>query len=176
MGYDMYCRGDHPEYAEAGDRFMRTTGNTPEAREALATLERIEREGAYFRLNVWGMGKAREMMDRFGMLHWADHPPWPSNDHLTNDDWENETPAYLAYDEACNEVRGFVAEMPGIAGVKFGSNDFWWVRPGEIEDALRIYDTLPELERRDARGAAEWWDSWVEWLRHVGAHGGAEIR
>lgn len=108
----------------------------------------------YFRLNIWGMQIARELMYERGMLVTGyNHPAWPDpadfgytpQDDLDGDEEtyrygdvpRDEWPERLRrYRDAIDEVYAFAVEVPGIMDWKLGSNDNWLITPIECMGAL----------------------------------------
>lgn len=116
-------------------------------------------EGAYFRLNVWGMGDARERLWEIGMVADVTMPPAPklaefgltdapktiTGDHIywsielqdfvdEGDEPVTPTPEEAAYLMACQATLDDPpqGDAHGIALYKLCSNDAWLVTPGEI--------------------------------------------
>lgn len=128
------------------------TDNDPEPDPELLAIEQ-ERRAAwdalseaqtdYFRLNIWGMGKCREVMDRYGMLAderpiEAEFPldsPEPYEEHF---DFEGEpiTDEARAYEATREQVLRARSPEPGIGWWKLCSNDGWVVTPEECREAL----------------------------------------
>jgi hypothetical protein len=162
-------------------------------------------ENSYFRLNIFGMGRYRNLMESLGMAFEDDeHPPFPEiEDHGTN--WEDveavEYPedhagyewtderlrAALGYREAVNGVLAFhgKADTPGIPLHKFGSNDGWLVLPVECEAAVRIWRDFVAGEGDEAavnfvantlgEDRADYWLEWVKYLAGAARHEGFEV-
>jgi len=184
MGYDMYREGISAEDEAEVERLqleVRTMNRLINAkREVLAGIQavgavdldleaeieelvekqaklwtRIDQLRGYFRLNIWGMGTAREVMHQLGMLDvesWhADFPEWSEG---ADED---------AHAAACRRVTDAQArlEPTGIPVYKLGTNDGWLVTPDEVRAALAKWDAHQE---RPA-GLPEWFGDWVEWLR-----------
>lgn len=146
-----------PEYAAAQAEVMRLSDEQDKARRS------------YFRLNVWGMARYRDVMEAVGMGFWAEHPAWPDAEEFGFTTREHGWAAQevmregngdLAYDHgyegvtvteddlekakrwqaAVDNVRSaHPAEIPGIPLVKFTSNDGWVVTPAECRSALELF-------------------------------------
>lgn len=108
----------------------------------------------YFRLNIWGMGRCRDIMDERGeMVHYiGGHPEWPDLSDFGLDEY----PEDVQYDDDYNEIgpwpdgspeAQFVAARdailayspPGVRGIpgwKLGSNDGWLVTEEDCKGAL----------------------------------------
>lgn len=146
----------------------------------------LDHDTAYFRLNIWGMGLACDLMAEHGMLCSPPAPVWPDKpDGFTWDAWEwveypndrtGAAPSSVAieaaekYSAETKAAASHPGECPGIPDWKFGSNDGWHVLPGEIEAALRALDEL-SLPVPDPK----WWGEWIAWLRLAALHGGFEV-
>jgi hypothetical protein len=170
-----------------------------------ASREVNDAERSYFRLNIHGMGRYRNLMEDLGMAFEDDpQPPFPKpEDHGTN--WEDieaaEYPedhagyewtdsrlvAALKHVEAVNAVLAFhgKADTPGIPLHKFGSNDGWIVVPAECEAAVRIWRGFVATEGEDAalnylanklgEGNADYWLKWIAYLAGAARHDGFEV-
>jgi hypothetical protein len=145
-----------PAYTAAQDEVMRLAGLRDAANRS------------YFRLNIWGMGSYRDVMELIGMGHWSDQPAFPEPEEFGFTSRE----AYWAASETVNEGGGLdydhgyegitltqemldaatktkatfdavlaahPGETPGIPLWKFGSNDGWHVTPVECSSALQIF-------------------------------------
>jgi hypothetical protein len=117
----------------------------------------------YFRLNIWGMARFGEQMDRLGMID-----PLASQTILFT---END-------DEAANErvLTQCAAKPIGIPGYKLSSNDGWLVLPEEIRAALVAYRALPAPESA-IRGQVDldYWRSWIAFLERAAERGGFRV-
>lgn len=202
MGYDMYIvtadPGEEEAVAEARklfdaacakrDALTRGSGEHQAAQAEVDTayvaLDAARR--TYFRLNVWGMGIARESMYTLAMLDVdASSPDWPEREDFGVDDQ-----VWNAYDgdepgeDAPEGIRRFHAAQEaalaahpepavGICAFKLGSNDGWLVTPAELDAALAIYD-------KHATGGGnvpshEWWSEWIDYLRRAATRGGFRV-
>jgi len=137
MGYDMYIE------------------ETPDAKERPGVSEN---DLAYFRLNIWGMGRFRNLMDTGGMLDWDAEPPHGATGEAFSD---------------------FTLEEPkGIPGIKFTSNDGWLVTPDEIRAALAQLEGSGNADviREDAgEGDIDYWLAWIHYLQVAERHGGFRV-
>jgi hypothetical protein len=180
MGYDMYWE------AIADDEAPGPESKEPES---------------YFRLNIWGMARARSVMSRMGMLDVFALPRFaePSEFGL-----EEEPPLFdddgveIEYPEGSAEARWIEAELrtrtiesAGVMpGYKLSSMDGWLVSPGEIERSLATYrgfcaasgidskSFIPrsavdylDLDEKDL----DWWPDWIRWLETARDHGGFRV-
>ena len=188
MGYDMYTVTKDPD-EEAAVADIRTRMSAASREQRQADWEQLREElhktqRSYFRLNIWGMGAARELMYDAGMLDTETvERTWPDSDTfgITDamwDDWDGEpdenTPAeLLTYHKACQAVTDAQREKPtGIPLHKLNSNDGWLVTPDEIAAALERY----VLGDGVTANAPVWWADWIAWLRYAQEHGGFRVR
>ena len=157
MGYDMYIENEPEGDAQGG------------------------RDGSYFRLNIWGMGRFREFMDQLGMVA-TDYtvPPWPEKPDSIDwedvsavrypDDYEGDQPVKPDAVTFAKAIETHLAWHPdptfGIALHKFGSNDGWLVTPEEIAATLESYRTHSGDEVKVIVGA-DGIDRWVEWITYL---------
>lgn len=148
MGYDMYA------IAGTGDR----------GRD-------------YFRLNVWGMGKACDLMWDFDMLAEPSpaHSPWP--DH-PDGEWVEEEDAQpgTPWGDYYAAQRGVLAEHlnrddPRLPIHKLCSNDGWIVT--EVE--CRTLAGMANDGRTDGHELPEWWKEWIDFIDHCATHGGFRV-
>ncbi|MFE0099822.1 hypothetical protein [Streptomyces sp. NPDC059009] len=166
----------------------------PDALTAQAAVERaydamLTADTSYFRLNIWGMGRYRELMDQFGMVVCDyDPPPWP---HVPDDltDEEVDEAATAAPGAAIRpEVHSYLKQVEshlswhpepvfGIALHKCCSNDGWLVTPEEITAALESYRTHDNDEVRVLVGEDEldYWHQWITYLERARHRGGFRI-
>jgi len=91
-------------------------------------MQMREREGAagYFRLNIFGMGTARKLMEQADVITWDETPDstdWSGLDDLEEGD--------DGCQEAHDKVVGVLAPSGRIPAEKFCSNDGWWVTSEE---------------------------------------------
>ncbi|WP_146607611.1 hypothetical protein [Spongiactinospora gelatinilytica] len=195
---------------EIGDREAHDAydGRTARYREAQdAVMAASEAMGAvrksYFRLNIWGMARYREVMHQIGMAFQDDpYPAWPKAEDygITHEQvWAAENPKehpaefaaitpeimdqVLAYQAEQDRVLSWHGkEMPGLPLHKFGSNDGWLVLPVECEAAVRIWRKQKGLRGevlvRDKLGSDDafaYWLEWIEFLQGAVTHDGFEV-
>lgn len=168
-----------------------------------ASADMSAAEVSYFRLNVWGMGRACDLMAELGMTFADDpHPPWPRAENFGVTDDQAEAVRYPEYggdvpltDADRQAVGRYLAEhdrvlawhgrtdTPGIPDHKFGSNDGWIVLPAECEAALRIYAAQLEELGQDAMhnlidnrfGSRGHWGQWLAYMNGAITHDGFEV-
>jgi hypothetical protein len=205
MGYDMTAvtkdDGERERVAKARevfngacaarDKLPRGTDEYGAAQQEVdAAMEGMyAEERSYFRLNIWGMGTARDMMHRFGMLDVeTNHPEWPDRKAfgVTDEQWDEydsdlideATPQALRNFHAAHEaVVGHAPKEPtGICVFKLGSNDGWLVTPPEIEAALKTYYALDDVVRMNNRlYEITWWSKWIAYLEYCQTRGGFRV-
>jgi hypothetical protein len=145
VGYDLYCEGEHDASAETG---------------------------AYFRFNIWGMGAAREIMWRAGMLNVeAVHSPFPKVEDFGGN-YED-----ARFVEAVRQVTD-EDHSPFIPAYKLGSNDGWLVTPKEIKTALDrtgLWEAVGSVAGAETEEGPDWWGEWIDFLRHTADHGGFRV-
>ncbi|MGD6749142.1 hypothetical protein [Streptomyces sp. BH105] len=145
---------------------------------------------AYFRLNIWGMGRYTEIMEQLGMTV-SDYsaPPFPHQPEGVT--WDEIEAAQEAGDAANTPVRpevlaylkqqeAHVAWRPepafGIALHKFGSNDGWLVTPEEIKAALETYRTHGSGEVKVIVGDdLDYLLKWIAYLERAQHRGGFRV-
>lgn len=166
---------------------------------------RSEDEAGYFYLNIFRMGRYRDLMVKFGMsFHDTPHPEWPApeNYDITREDvWAVDEPEYYSGRLASmtDETRAAVAEYetdvakvlmwhgmadtPGIPLHKFSSNDGWVVLPAECAAAVKAWQTYCDqhgegvaLSVIKTYGAEEgYWQQWVAYLADSAKRDGFEV-
>lgn len=179
-------------------------GRTPEfiaAQDAvMAASNEIDlAEKSYFRLNISGMGRYRDLMERFGMAFEDDpHPDFPKPEER-GIDWEDvyaakypaDYPDVTFTDEQLRVIVKFNDDVqalldfhgrtdtPGIPLHKFGSNDGWHVLPAEAAAAVRIWNQYCEDNGRESAlalvGDSAYWLRWINYLAGSVSHGGFEV-
>jgi hypothetical protein len=124
------------------------------ALKALYAEHGVAEAQTYYRLNIWGMGRCRDIMwDRGDMIHvLGDHPPFPEPASYGLDEW----PESMQYDDEYNEIGPWPEDSPegkftaasnavlsysppGVRGIpswKLGSNDGWLVTEDDCKGAL----------------------------------------
>ncbi len=161
-------------------------------------------EKSYFRLNIFGMGCYRNLMETLGMAFEDDpHPPFPDaedygitwddvyaaespGDHPDHERADSALAAALKVREAADEVLRFHGrtDTPGIPLHKFGSNDGWHVLPAEAEAAVRTWHKFVENEgeekaltvvREHLGDDVSYWLKWIEYLAGSVRHGGFKV-
>jgi hypothetical protein len=184
-------KGQSPRYSAAQEKVHATYAALGDA------------EKSYFRLNIFGMGRYRDLMERLGMaFEDAAHPAWPEAEDygLTKEQaWATECPEeypdimltpvqqeagrkYAA--EQDRILRWHGKEIPGIPLHKFGSNDGWHVLPAEAEAAVRIWAEFVKVNGDEKALAlvAEavtdtgYWLKWIAYLTGAITHGGFAVR
>jgi hypothetical protein len=141
MGYDMSIRA----YAGPDSVSTRQNGDCAD----------------YFRLNIWGMGTMRGIMERAGVLSYESHPSfpdYPGHEHFDADDAPKDAVGG-AYREACTAVIESVASDGRVPAYKFGSNDGWLVNPDEcrvIAKGLRDLVECDEVHGDEDDGSWKW--------------------
>jgi hypothetical protein len=221
MGYDMYWvkkdSEDEAAYQKAHDAFysaVQTRDAIPKYQEALRQeAQKVveERSAAmykaqryYFRANIWGMQRLRDIMWRAEMIHDVasdarpDHPrpeefgldddvAWNMHDQHTY--YAPKGEAEPVTDERYHKWRAaydnwltWAPEVPGMPIWKFGSNDGWVVTPIEILGALHKWgengNPTPSslgLDTGDEPGWDEWWALWIQYLIDAAQHDGFEV-
>lgn len=164
---------------------------TAQVRVDAAMERKFKADLNYFRLNIWGMSHAREIMERLGMLVDTERPAslrWP--------DWDYEANAHEPYDcedDFCPEydgpdpltamscvqwrkqqdqmLRWTPLEEQGILYGKLCSNDGWIVLPSEIKEALDAYAKHSYEDRKAIEAEYRWWGDWLEFLRRAANEG-----
>lgn len=190
----------HESYEGRTDRYINAQDKVEAASREMGAAER-----SYFRLNIFGMGRWRGLMETLGMAFEDDpHPPFPKTEDCdTNWDdveavgypedhsgyeWTDERlRAALKYREAVNAVLAFhgKADTPGIPLHKFGTNDGWIVLPVECEAAVRTWRDFVAKESEDSavnfvrntigQDRADYWLQWIAYLAGAARHGGFEV-
>jgi hypothetical protein len=184
-GVDWQAKREIPEYAAA-------------QKVVMAAYDKMNSADThYFRLNIWGMGKARAGMYEAGMIFdGQQNDEWPTYSPPTSaeggkegllqaeDDYDRE------YDALCEPIR---AQHPDgddtIPSFKFGSNDGWLVTPEECRAALRAWqEHKAKLDANDVLATygedgqeetsvfdAEWWPEWIEFIERASHRGGFKV-
>jgi hypothetical protein len=189
----------HEAYDGRTDRYRQAQDRVNAAYAAMRDAEK-----SYFQLNIWGMGRYRDLMTRLGMAFEGEpHPSWPKTENygITDEQfWAAEDPEdypevfasitpevmekVLAYQAEHTRVLSWHGkEIPGIPLHKFSSNDGWIVLPAECEAALRTWQEYcgkhgaeSALGRvgRAVRDTAYWLE-WLEFLAGAARHDGFEV-
>ncbi|GGO58779.1 hypothetical protein [Streptomyces lasiicapitis] len=209
MGYDMYSETGPDEQQSAAIREASTrveelrcqymNARSADAAKAMegeldAAWEEFEksRTGLYFRLNIWGMGTARQIMGALDMLTDVPFPDWPTleayglTDHPDEPDYYTEGPerdaaqARLtdqerAYLDAVRAVRDRDAETPGIPAYKLTSNDGWLVTEREVKAALDVWEKADLKDQNETQAEFPWWGEWLDFLKYNAERGGFRV-
>jgi hypothetical protein len=192
MGYDMYRVLSDEERAEPwAEEYQRCKDSWWKLDDREASRVALDRSGAleteygiYFRLNIFGMSRYREAMERLDMVFWPREgtPEFPKLEQYGLTEWPDEddpaprTDAQRAYLAAVEQVTDgpCLEETPGIPGYKLASNDGWLVRPVELSTALALYrdhgEPIPENVEPD------YWTQWINFLEQSAASGGFRVR
>ena len=188
----------HESWEGRSERYIR-------AQDAVNAAERemSDADKSYFRLNIFGMGRYRNLMERLGMAFEDEpHPPFlkvedygvewddvyaaESPEDYPEHEWTDERlRGALAVREATQAVLDFhgKADTPGIPLHKFGSNDGWHVLPVEAEAAVLTWRKFvaDEGEEKALAFVAEhvngtgYWLKWIEYLAGAARHDGFEV-
>jgi hypothetical protein len=221
MGYDMNIVGEMPEAEAIAKEAAEAEWNAairtrdaiapdaswPEKREipeyaaaqevCEAAYEKMNAADThYFRLNIWGMGKARVGMYEAGMIfdgqadnEWPEYSPPTSAEGgkegllAAEDDYDRK------YDELCEPIRAQHPEGGDtIPSFKFGSNDGWHVTPEECHAAVVAWrEHKAKLDAGDALAIldedgeetsvfdAQWWPEWIEFIDRASKRGGFKV-
>jgi leucyl-tRNA synthetase len=186
MGYDMYWVHTPEKLqkqltelsTEIHDLYHSELTDTSAENDATRAATRtalIERRDElsinYFRLNIWGMSRARNLLYEYGMAYDSD------SDHFSEDG--------VVVDPRTSPLAtaGVQDGVPGIAIHKLCSNDGWIVTPEECLGALaqwRIYCKEHGLDLRHAPetpddGPVDWWQDFLAFLASSAEHGGFAV-
>ena len=222
MGYDMSIEAQMPEAeALARDAARDQTNaavkerdalerNTPEwdaaQEKVMAAFDALDPlDTHYFRLNIWGMGRARRAMYEAGMVYdssYSDGPQFPDYSPPTSAEGGREALELAeeeygkAHEEACRPV---IEHHPDggdtIPLHKLSDNSGWHVTEEECAAAVtawRTYDAartkaLPTLDEGgtdsdeadsdsiEATFAAAWWPQWIAFLDRASRRGGFRV-
>jgi hypothetical protein len=123
------------------------------------------------------MSRLRELMTERDMLSFGDPLPWPEAADYgvtnlpylgTTDFGAHPNPALEAFEDACWAILQARLPEPGIACYKLCSNEPWWVRPTEINEALQQVERWPDPAYR-------FWADWLAYLRGAAQHDGFTV-
>ena len=212
MGYDLYWENVPPEIEKEHEQAREELMAAVKERDALPwgsdeskklheekvlpLIEKDERTHKnYFRLNIWGMGVCRRLMDEREMLEWEAHPGWPTREEfgvpeeLAGEIRLDDEKSYDPKSPAGMYVAAMKHVLEGDTGgpmpaYKLSDNSGWLVTPEEIKRSLAAYGENGGKEA-DAGGVTtiedgeaaevEWWPEWIAWLEEAAKHGGFRV-
>lgn len=198
------ARNADPQDVEMHDAYEGRTARYREAKERVTAASNAidDANVSYFRLNIWGMQKWREIMWELGMVIDAgQYPEWPSPEDfgityevvegVEYPDTDGPPLSEIDQEKAKNylSARDNVlawhgdTSMRGIPIHKFGSNDGWIVTPEECGSALWIYaERLRDLGEETVYNLLDnmgvnrgYWGQWLAYLRGAADHGGFQV-
>ncbi|MBO1332547.1 hypothetical protein [Streptomyces sp. VRA16 Mangrove soil] len=209
MGYDMYSATEPDpqqaaaiqEAAEHVEELRCQYMNTASGPAATALEDQLNaawnaydkaRTGLYFRLNIWGMGTARQLMGALDMMTDAPMPPWPALETYDLTEYPDAPEHHptgperdAAHTRLTDQERAFLdteratrdhdPQTPGIPAYKLTSNDGWLVSEREIKTALDAWDKTDPADQKQVRCEFPWWDEWLEFLRYNSKRGGFRV-
>ena len=132
---------------------------------------------SYFVVRVGAMSALIDLMVERNMLSFGDAPPEPVPESFgitdppypgSTDFSQNPDPSLEAFEDAWWLTRQMRLPERGIALYKLCSNDHWWVRPDEINEAL-------ECAARWPSGENFLWNDWLAYVRGAATHGGFTV-
>lgn len=133
-------------------------------------------DGEYFRLNIGGMRVARDELRPVGVMvdDGEGRPPYAEFGYTT---WPAETdtsPEAVALHEAWRQLveEARPGDVFGIPTYKVGSNDWWWVRSGEITTGLAYADRFHHGWRERL---SDFVAEFVQWMESCVPHGGFRV-
>ncbi|WP_327667926.1 MULTISPECIES: hypothetical protein [unclassified Streptomyces] len=209
MGYDMYSATE-PDAQQAAAiseaaarveelrcQYMNASSETA-ARAMDGELDAAwdaydkARTGLYFRLNIWGMGTARQLMGALDMLTDAFMPQWPTPEAYDLTDYPDDpehhpqgsereaaharlTDQERAFLEASRNTRDQDAQTPGIPAYKLTSNDGWLVTEREITSALEAWNKANPNDQKEVQTEFPWWNEWLDFLKFNAERGGFRV-
>jgi hypothetical protein len=147
--------------------------------EAWAAYDAAQK--SYFRLNIWGMSIARDLMNTVGMLTDEPMPEFPDMDNYGLDEYPDEDSENLTSAERDYLIaqRGALSHEPpivsGIPVYKLCSNEGWLVTEAQCAVALSKWNAAPNEVRVAVEMKAEWWPSWITFLGHSKDRGGFRV-
>jgi hypothetical protein len=178
-------------------RFISAQDRVMAASDAVYDAQR-----SYFRLNIFGMSRYTDAMERVGMvfddLPYPDFPKLGDYD-LTDEQWEAfeypdddakpvEGEALAAAEKfkaAQDEVLSWhgMADTPGIPAHKFSTNDGWIVLPVECQAAVKAWRAYVAEQGDEAKACASlgladrsnYWLKWIAYLEGAARHDGFEV-
>ena len=147
----------------------------------------------YFRLNIWGMGRCRELMMERGMVYIEysddDQPEWPAYEELerregeSDDDFRQRYREHdSAHSELCKPVQSWSpeGEHEGIPIHKFYDNSGWLVTEKECASAAKLgreasAPTYIDEEDGNKEKLVPWWEEWLQFLERASTRGGFSV-
>jgi hypothetical protein len=211
MGYDMYIV-DGPTEAESiakaaaqeqvdaavAERQKHERG-TAEWLAAQAKVEAAfdasyEVPSEYFRLNIWGMSRCRDLMDQRGMIYpsyYSDGPQFPDLPYPDRDAFAEGEEGEAAYSAAIEEYDTKYEELSApvvshhpaggntIPSHKLSDNSGWLVTEEECKAAVTsnaLFDP-PTYEDEDTKETkpVPWWPGWINFLERAATRGGFKV-
>jgi hypothetical protein len=139
----------------------RTDAQQAEVDRLYSELHRTEHW--YYRLNIWGMGEARDELEPVGVIY-ADYSEMPSWPDIPDDASDEEVEAATA-DTLRWRPPG---EYPGIPVHKLCDNSGWHVTPGEIQTGVGWADAHHDGWREDL---TDYVLEFVEWMERAARDG-----
>lgn len=172
-------RGTNPQFKAA----------SAEVEAAYDELHRTDLN--YFRLNIWGMGRCRDLMQERGMIYYGQEPTaWPQYHEPERDPEGEDDAAFYARCDAYDEEYAKLTEPiksnhpeggDTIPSHKLGSNDGWHVTAEECKAALaaEAAAALPAPtyvdEKTDEVKPVQWWPDWLAFLARGAEHDGFRV-
>lgn len=157
-----------------------------DAQQAVSkAMDAMYAEGGEYRLNVWGMGVAREVMAKAGMIHNEGEdnaPPWGAGGDCSICDEPGEVEGH-DWSECRLEREprlSWAPEHPGICAWKLGSNDGWVVTAIECRSAVEAWEALDTIEQVELLTSVKpdgiiWWPEWIAYLTLAAAGHGFRV-
>jgi hypothetical protein len=184
LGYDITCRGPHPDVEELDQRlrdlypvqlveipagtdgFTVTRidiGEPLDGEDHAAEFDRLSQlqraSGAYFRVGYFHMPELVEAMHSLDALDHTPHPPWPDQSYDHPD---------------VTAVRAYRGATPLIPRAKLTSNDHWIITAEQAAAShAKCEGRVPRIMREPEDAA--FWREWVDFLGHISTHDGAEV-
>lgn len=204
MGYDMSMIGGstdaEQEALDAARKLVdaaveernKHERGTPEYNAVIKEVERLFDEmyslpSEYYRLNIFGMGRCRDIMLEREMIYLSHCPDFPDLPHPQREDFDSEEKYEAAcsewdekYEELCDPVRELHPEGgDGIPSHKLGSNDGWHVTEEECAAAVAAARAselpAPTVIENGLEVAVSWWPEWVDFLDRASKRGGFRV-
>lgn len=204
MGYDMSIVGGSTEAEQealdaarklvdaAVEECKKHERSTPEYQAADKELERLFDEmyslpSEYYRLNIWGMGRCRDLMLEREMIYLTQGPDFPDLPYPKREDFDSPEKYEAAfseweekYEELSEPVKALHPEGGDvIPSHKFGSNDGWHVTEEECAAAVAAARAselpAPTVIEDGLEVAVSWWPEWVDFLDRASKRGGFRV-